>query len=286
MSAPSARPQNLDDILSKPNRAAIVRAIGDHGELSFKDLKATMKLGVGTLYYHLDGLSGLVSQNGFKQYILTEQGKQVYDAIKGMAQAKEVRRVRLPSLRAVLGEILLFDSHVERLPVDSMSDISITIGILLTASILAGLTRIDDAIFFILGRAAPPTFALYTVIVSWLFLFVVGSLLVTLLWRSSVSLAGMAGGSALSLVPMMFAMALEGLRRTYAPGLAFLNHLYVGSGYLVFQAVLVIWGAYIYTVSVRSASSLNLEKTLVVALLVVLVNLGYLWGRPLIFPVR
>ena len=286
MSAPSSRPQNLDDILSKPNRAAIVRAIGDHGELSFKDLKASMKLGVGTLYYHLDGLSGLVSQNSFRQYILTEQGKQVYDAIKGMAQVKEVRRVRLPSLRAVLGEILLFDSHVERLPVDSMSDVSITIGILLTASILAGMTRIDDAIFFILGRAAPPTFALYTVIVSWLFLFVVGSLLVTLLWRSSVSLAGMAGGSALSLVPMMFAMALEGLRRTYAPGLAFLNHLYVGSGYLVFQAVLVIWGAYIYTVSVRSASSLNLEKTLVVALLVVLVNLGYLWGRPLIFPVR
>jgi len=60
----------------------------------------------------------------------------------------------------------------------------------------------------------------------------------------------------------------------------------VGSGYLVFQAALVVWGAYIYTVSVRSASSLNLEKTLVVALLVVLVNLGYLWGRPLIFPAR
>ena len=286
MSGPSPRPQNLDDIISKPNRAAIIRTIGERGELSFKELKASMKLGVGTLYYHLDGLSGLVTQNSSKQYVLTEQGKQVYEAIKGLAQVKEVRRVRLPSLRALLGEVLLFDSHVERLPIDAMSDISITIGIVLTASVLAGLTRVDDAVFFILGRAAPPTFAFVTVFISWSILFILGSLLVMLLWRSNISLAGMAGGSALSLVPMMFAMALEGLRRTFAPGLAFLNLLYTVPVYLVFQAVIVIWGAYIFTVSVRSASNLNLEKTLVVALLVVLVNLGYLWGRPYLFPVR
>jgi len=181
---------------------------------------------------------------------------------------------------------LLFDSHVERLPIDSMSDISITLGILLTASVLAGMTRIDDAMFFILSRVAPPTFALITVFVSWSLLFIMGSLLVILVWKSNVSLAGMAGGSALSLVPVMFAMALEGLRRTFAPGLAFLNLLYSTPGYLVFQAILVVWGAYIYTVSVRSASSLNLEKTLVVALIVLIVNLGYLWGRPFLFPVR
>jgi DNA-binding transcriptional ArsR family regulator len=279
-------PQNVGDILSKPNRAAIIRTVGDKGELSFKELKANMKLGVGTLYYHLDGLSGLVTQNGSKQYILTDQGKQVYEAIKGLGPVKEVRRMRLPSLRAVLGEMLLFDSHVERLPIDSMSDISITVGILLTGSVLAGLTRVDDAMFFILGRAAPATSALLSLLTSWLLLFLLGSLLAMLLWRSTVSLTGMGAGSTLSLVPMMFAMVLEGLRRIFTPSLAFLNSLFVVPGYLLFQAVLLIWGAYIYTVSVRSASNLNLEKTLVVVLLVALVNLGYLWVRPLLFAVR
>ena len=108
----------------------------------------------------------MVAQNGSKQYVLTDQGKQVYEAIKGLAQTREARQVRLPSLRALLGEVLLFDSHVERLPIDSMSDISITLGILLTASVLAGLTGVDDAVLFILGRVAPPTFALITVFVS------------------------------------------------------------------------------------------------------------------------
>ncbi len=107
-----------------------------------------------------------------------------------------------------------------------------------------------------------------------------------LLWRSSLNLPGLAGGSALSLVPVTFATVLEALRRTFAPGSAFLNTLYTLPYYVLFQGVLVVWGAYIFTVSVRSASNLNLEKTLVVALLVVLVNLGYLWGRPLPFAGR
>lgn len=276
-----------DEIISKPNRAAIVFAIGERGEISFKDLKAKINLGVGTLYYHLDGLVGIVTQNSAKQYVLTEQGKEVYIAIKGMKDAgKAVRRSRLPSMRGVLGEIFLFDSHVERLSIDSMSNISITFGILLTAGVLAGSARIEDGIFFILGRGVTSWFAFFSVLITWGLLFGLGALLVRLLWRSTPNLPGLAGGSALSMVPVMFAMVLEALRKTFTPTLSFLNTLYALPYYILFQGVLVIWGAYIFTVSVRSASNLNLEKTLVVALLIVLVNLGYLWVRPLLFPVH
>jgi len=286
MSVPPQQPQNLAQVVSKPNRAAIIRAIGDQGELSFKDLKAKMNLGVGTLYYHLDGLTGLVTQNGAKQYILTEQGRKVYDALKDVPPLREQRRIRIPSIRATLGEILLFDSHVSRLSIDAMSNISITFGILLTASVLAGMTRVEDGVFFILGRSPAPSFAFFTVPLSWALLFGMGAIIIKLLWRSSLSLPGLAGGSALAQVPVMFAMVLEGLRRTFTPWLAALNLLYTGPTYLVFQGIVVVWGAYIYTISVRSASNLNLEKTLVVALLIVLINLGYLWGRPLLLPVH
>lgn len=276
-----------DEIISKPNRAAIVVAIGEKGEISFKDLKARINLGVGTLYYHLDGLAGVVTQNSAKQYVLTDLGKQVYMAIKGMKEArKPAPRTRLPSLGALLGEVFLFDSHVERLSIDMMSNVSITFGILLTAGVLAGTARIDEGMFFVLGRAAAPWFAFLSVLISWGLLFGLGALLVGLLWRSDPNLPGLAGGSALSMVPVMFAMVLEGLRKTFAPSLSFLNALYTLPYYLLFQGVLVIWGAYIFTVSVRSATNLNLEKTLVVALLIVLVNLGYLWVRPLLFPVH
>ena len=131
-----------EEIASKPNRAAIVMALGDSGGLSFKDLKAKMNLGVGTLYYHLDGLKGVVTQNGSKQYVLTDEGKAVYDTIKGMGVlGRPEPRPRIPSLRAVLGEVFLFDSQVERLGVNTMSGISLTFGLVLTVAALAGNSR-------------------------------------------------------------------------------------------------------------------------------------------------
>jgi hypothetical protein len=287
MAAVESDKSKADDIISKPNRAAIVLAIGEKGELSFKDLKAKMNLGVGTLYYHLDGLKGFVAQNGSKKYVLTVEGKGVYDKIRATEGAgKPSPRVRVPSLKAALGEIFLFDSHVERLSIDSMSNLSITFGILLTASVLAGVTRIYDAMFFIQGRLAAPSLAFLAVIGSWSILFGLSVLLPRLIWRSSLSLPGLAGGSALSMVPVMFPMVLEGLRRTFAPSLDFLGNLYMHPWYLVFQGVLVIWAAYIYAVSLRSATNLNLEKALVVTLFVVLINLGYFWGRPLLLGTR
>ncbi|MDG6901680.1 MAG: helix-turn-helix transcriptional regulator [Nitrososphaerota archaeon] len=271
-------------MVAKPNRAAIILAIGEKGELNFKDLKARMNLGVGTLYYHLDGLGGLVAQNSSKRYVLTDQGRQVYEAIKateGIGRPEPGSRT--PSLREVLGEVFLFDSHVERLSIDTMSNVSITLGILLTAAVLASLTRMEDAMFFIGGRTVTPALALFTVPASWALLFGLAVLLVRLLWNSSPSISGLAGGSALSLVPGMFAMVLEGLRRAFAPGLAVLGVLTALPYYIIFQGALVVWGAYIFTVSVRSSSNLNLEKTLVVTLVIVLINLAYLWGRPLLF---
>jgi len=287
MEASGSTGPDADKIASKPNRAAIVLAIGDVGELSFKALKAKLNLGVGTLYYHLDGLEGVVTQNSSKQYILTDEGKKVYQKMKGIeGVGKPAPRHRLPSAKDLLGEIFLFDSHAERLAVDSMSNLSITLGILLTGAALAGIDRVYDSMFIIIGRFAPSGFAFVTVPVSWLFLYGISILLISLVWRARFSFAGLAGGSALALIPVVFSLVLEAMRRSFTPSLEFLNDLYSYPYYPIFQAVLVVWAAYIFVVSLRSAADLNLEKAMVVALLMVIINLGYVLGRPLILPVR
>jgi hypothetical protein len=278
---------DADEIASKPNRAAIVLAIGDGGELSFKDLKAKMNLGVGTLYYHLDGLKGVVTQNSSKQYILTDEGKLVYQKVKGIEGAgRPTPRQKLPSAKELLGEIFLFDSHAERLAVDSMSNISITLGILLTGAALAAVDRVYDAMFILVGRFAQPGLAFATLPISWLFLYGLSILLVSLVWKARFSFSGLAGGSALALIPMVFSLFLEAMRRTFHPSLDFLGSLYALPFYPIFQAVLVVWAAYIFVVSLRSATELNLEKALVVALVLVIINLAYVWGRPLLLPVH
>jgi hypothetical protein len=284
MEAGSQGKANIDEIASKPNKAAIVLAIGDVGELSFKDLKAKMNLGVGTLYYHLDGLRGVVAQNALKQYVLTDEGKIVYEKMKGMeGVGKPAPRGKMPSVRDLLGEIFLFDSHVERLAIDSMSNLSIALGILLTGGALAGASGFYDLIFFS-GKLAQPVVDLVTFPLSWALLFCLAAVLMSALWRTKFSLLGLAGGTAVSLVPVIFSMVLEAVRKTFSHSLDFLGYLYVFPYYPVFQGLLVVWAAYILAVSVRSASDLNLEKALVVVLLVVIVNLGFVWARPWILP--
>jgi hypothetical protein len=274
----------LDRVVSKPNRAAIVLFVGEKGEVSFKELKAELNLGVGTLYYHLDGLDGLVTQNKSRQYVLADPGKKVYDAMKSMnLVAKPVRRNRFPRASSVLREVLFFESHIERLSTDSMSSVSLTIGILFAAGVLAAMTRVEPAMLFIRSIGVAPDFAFFMLFFSWFLLFALGGILVAFLWKSRPNPLGLATGSALSLIPMTFAIVVNGISKTF-DNLNFLSYLYAYPYFLGFQILLVVWAGYIFTVSLRSASNLNLEKTLVVSLLVVLVNVGYLWARPQIFP--
>jgi hypothetical protein len=137
---------------------------------------------------------------------------------------------------------------------------------------------------FIQGRFAPPTTAFLTVPLSWALIFIICLVLVRVFWKVTPSLLGLAGAASLSLIPTMFAMVLDSLRKTFVPHLDFIGSLFVLPYYALFQGILVIWSAYLLAVSVRSVSNLSLEKTLVVVLMVVIVNLVYLWGAPLVLP--
>jgi predicted transcriptional regulator len=271
---------------SKPNRVAIIRFIGERGEVSFKELKAKLNLGVGTLYYHLDGLSEVVTQNKNKQYALTERGKRIYDVVKNMEiEVKSNSRRFLPKTLNVIRETIFFESQIERLAVESMSNLSVILAILLVGSVLAALTRIEPTIFFIRSRGVAPNAAFYAFFFSWLAVFVICVILTRLLWKAQRNMLGLATASALAFIPITFITILDGIRRIFA--IAALNPLFQHPYFLIIQILIVLWASYILAISLRSSVGLNLEKSLVVTLTVVLINLGYLWIRPLIFvPIR
>ena len=65
-------------ILRSPVRRGIIRILGGKGQLSFTDLRKTFpEISVGTLYYHLDLLKQIVTQDSEKRYTLTEEGKRI-----------------------------------------------------------------------------------------------------------------------------------------------------------------------------------------------------------------
>jgi len=56
----------------------MIRIIGEAGSISFTDLRTRLKVSVGTLYYNIDLMEGLVAQDESKRYILTAKGKLAY----------------------------------------------------------------------------------------------------------------------------------------------------------------------------------------------------------------
>ena len=72
---------DIFDALSNPVRREIIILLGEHGSLRAKQLKEFLNIGPGQLYYHLNMLSKLVTQNENREYVLTEMGREVYRAI-------------------------------------------------------------------------------------------------------------------------------------------------------------------------------------------------------------
>jgi len=271
-------------LTSKPKRMAVVRLIGEKGEISFKELKARLDMGVGTLYYHLDALRDLVTQNETKQYVLTDAGKSAYESIKGIevTSTKFAPRKLPSSVLEILSQVFLLESELEIIPQDQGLSLTFTLGILFTGTILSGFTRIEPAIFFLRTRNALPIFAMYNLLASWAVIFGTVLLLSTFLWKARRNIMGLAAASAISLIPVIFAILLDSFRRTFPD--AVLNSLFEFPYFLGFQVVLVLWAGYLLTFSLRSALNLTIEKALVETLVVVLINFAYLWANPLVIP--
>jgi hypothetical protein len=67
--------------LSHDIRRKIIKIIGEQEFTSFTKLKKTLKVSTGTIYHHLDNLSGLIEQKKNKKYYLTPLGEHAYNSM-------------------------------------------------------------------------------------------------------------------------------------------------------------------------------------------------------------
>ena len=86
-------------LLRYRTRRRILLAIGDAGKISATALRDNLKISTGSLYYNLRQLRGFVTQDKDRNYILTEEGKRVYKALKekGTISASDLTESRPPS---------------------------------------------------------------------------------------------------------------------------------------------------------------------------------------------
>jgi hypothetical protein len=267
------------DLAKKPNRARIIVTIGSRGSASFTDLKSELGIGVGTLYYHLDALPKYVAQNSTKQYVLTDAGTRAYDFLKNDApQAKPVPR-RPFRLFDFLREVLFFESYVENLASDPVSSAGPAVGIVLLLCLLSATLRVEPTMLILRLEAVIPGYGVEAALLSWFIVFaVMASAIATM--RVHVNLGALMAAAALAFIPMLVLMTMTGFMRIFK--ISALGALYTVHAYPLMEVVFAAWAAYILTLALRASARLSVERSLVVALTMLLINVGYLWLLPVL----
>jgi len=69
-------------VLKHPIRKRILEVLGEGGSVRFTDLKKEVNVGVGKLYYHLNTLGDLITQDEYKRYMLSSEGERAYSLLK------------------------------------------------------------------------------------------------------------------------------------------------------------------------------------------------------------
>jgi hypothetical protein len=269
----------LQSLISKPNRAAIINLLGENGELGFTELRTKLGVGVGTLYYHLDGLPKYVTQRDSKKYTLTDAGREIYFEMSkgGYQPVKAEPKKGISSVSDFLRDLFLLEAQAGRLGTDRLADAAIAILLVFMGAVLAGTVKVDTAMFFAVTSYVGATAAFTDFVLSWSVVFIVSTVVLILVYRSR-EIASVAAAASFSFLPSIFFMLVTSLRRNF--GVSVLSPLYDFPAILVFQVGLMIWAGYLLTVSLRSGANLTLEKTVLVTLSVVVINLGFLWARP------
>lgn len=155
-------------LLKDPTRRKIIEILGTREKIGFKELRETLGLGIGTVYYHLDMLSDFIEQDKHRKYKLNDKGRMLYSILKDGA---------IPSsISETFGHRVgkwLFLSRLFALTVKPIRFLPISAAVLIFGAIGTSMAKLEPALFFYFPHSTYNPVILTSLFVSnWIGLFV------------------------------------------------------------------------------------------------------------------
>jgi len=248
-------------LLRDPARRKIIEILGTREKIGFKELREALGLGVGTVYYHLDMLSGFLTQDKQRKYRLNDRGKMLYRTLKegNIPPTLEISEAFSHRLAK-----WLFLSPVFAKTVKPLRFLPASIAILLVGALGAAYAQLDPALFFYFPYS---TYSFTSVIVlyvfNWIGLFLFAELFTYLLYRRV--------GNDLQLFPCLGLAAFP---------VAIFPYIYIFisdviSQYILF--ILQIWSLLLVSAALCFGKGIRLDKAIVVSLTSMYLNIALLF---------
>jgi len=249
-------------LLRDAARRKIVEILGEQEKIGFKELKQTLGLGVGTVYYHLDMLSDFLKQDKQRKYMLNDRGRLLYRSLKQKSLTPTLEIGETFSHR--LGRYLFLSPVFVRTTKPAML-LPLSIIILVLGAVGSALSNLEPMLFFYFSF----TFTAYefeTVVAlflfNWVGLFLLSDLVISLLYRRA--------GNELQLFTCLGIAAFP---------LALFPYIVMFVSYDVARYPLLIlqmWSLLLISSAFCFGKGLRLDKSFVISMLMLYLNIALL----------
>jgi DNA-binding transcriptional ArsR family regulator len=260
------------NVLGHPLRRQVIKVLGEKSSVSFTDLKSTLNVSVGTLYYNLDLLKGIVEQNANKKYVLTNKGKLAYrllveseEKLLSLGLKSQKQLTWLKPLISVLMMRRFFACIYSSIIVSLPSAITILIyGMWITkeAQLFPIIVVYSDQ------PSMPPLWYACLFLIGWVIINILGNIVPLIFYRTPMETASyLLVGSCYALLPSLAFPTLWAICKTFLIPLSS----------LATQLIMLLSAGYslcLLTSAISMAKGLRTEKASLVTIIMLYIIIG------------
>ncbi len=255
-------------LLRDPARRKIIELLGDQGKIGFKELRGSLGLGVGTVYYHLDMLSDFMTQDKSRKYSLNDRGQLLYRTLKD-GNVSPALKAGSEALSHRLGR-WLFLSPVFAQSVHLRVFLPLAVAVLAVGAVGSALAKQEPVFFFYFASTRSFENIAIMFLFYWVGLFLLADAMIYTLFRRTggdLQLFACVGVAALplALFPYIYALALPHVM-TLVPSVAlWLPRLVL----LIFQ----VWTLLLISSAFSFGKGLRLDRSIIITLAILYLNI-------------
>lgn len=262
-------------LLKDPTRRKIIEILGAQEKVGFKELRETLGLGVGTVYYHLDMLSDFIEQDKQRKYRLNAKGQMLYRILKEESIPANLAIGETLSHRAAKW---LFLSPLFTLTLKPYKFLPVSAAILILGALGVAVARLEPALFFFFEYSlrSPASIAVLFIF-NWVGLFLFTETLTIALFRrvgNDLQLFTCLGLAALPLAVYPYTyLAVP----TILEALAIYGWEALKTVRDVILVIFQIWSILLVSAAVCHGKGLRLDKGITISLIAVYLNIATLF---------
>lgn len=254
--------------LGDPVRRRIIQILQERGRAGFKELREVLRLTPENLFRTLNTLEGIITQDKYENYLLSDEGHAALNAIvggrsidTGIGSPRETRS------GFVTRELLFARSVFQFLNRSPLRGLPLAIAIVFFGGWVSSQTNLEPLLLFYVNPQRGPSRAWFLLMfpLGWLATFAAAELLSISIFHRRGGELNLLNGTAFAMLPLLIVPALSLVQFFSVAKTA-------GYPVIVLPVVLQAWVVCLLSSSISIAKGLKLERTALVSLGIMYLN--------------